>query len=271
MAPNSRTPVHVMHLSPSIKNIIQTVEDLSGRPVVVQEDASLSVISTVTTARGSAPFHLVRHKPVGELLNYTLAYQLGFLVRLFSLPKDDRWETSASDEERALAIKESGLSELDPQLASSLLDSIIIQLRSCVVGFKVDEWIAESYPELKPEQEASAHEQLKQNAMSLSPEIRSQYPRKLIDTNSTMNAAYAKYWSGRLDDPQILLPYESLGYTKDANALYDVFLDTGDDPSFDRTLDDQTCRRSILPFAALFQDSGARRLSTALVSGSTTR
>lgn len=225
-----------MQLSPSIKKIIRTVEDLSGRPVVVQEDSNLSIISTVTTARGSAPFHVVRHKALGELLNYTLAFQLGFLVRLFSLPKDDRWEVFASEEERTLAIEDLGLSEFPPQLASSLMDNIIIQLRSCIVGFKVDDWIAESYPDLKHEQEESVQAQLQQNAMSLSPEVRSKFPEKLIDANSAMNAVYAKYWSERLNDPQIFLPYASLGYTKDADALYDIFLDTGDDLSFDRAL-----------------------------------
>lgn len=114
-----------MALLPQIKELISEVERLSGRKVVVQEDSSLPILSTVQTARGAAPFHMVLYRMSGETVNYLVAYQLAFLVRLFSCPKDERWEIASSAKEQALGIQQLGMSDLSPAFASSMLGNLI--------------------------------------------------------------------------------------------------------------------------------------------------
>ncbi|MBC8347846.1 MAG: hypothetical protein H8E24_04405 [Verrucomicrobia bacterium] len=73
-----------MPLSQPIQEIIAKTEQLSGRSVVVREDPALQNLATVSIARGASPFHLVRYKPGGASVNYLIAYQLCFIVRMFS-------------------------------------------------------------------------------------------------------------------------------------------------------------------------------------------
>jgi len=74
-----------MPFSPETQQIIAEVERLSGRPVHVQEDASLKTLAQVTPARGVAPAHFVRYQPG----NPAADYPLGFVARLFdeALPR----------------------------------------------------------------------------------------------------------------------------------------------------------------------------------------
>jgi hypothetical protein len=55
-----------MSLRAATRDVIKQVETITGRPVLVQADPSLSVLATVKMARGAAPAHLVRYKPGGN-------------------------------------------------------------------------------------------------------------------------------------------------------------------------------------------------------------
>lgn len=76
-------------LLPATQFILEHVERITGRPVHVQEDPSLSTLAHIHTARGNAPMHLVRYKPQGtEPPDYFVAYQCGFVIRLFQTPEE---------------------------------------------------------------------------------------------------------------------------------------------------------------------------------------
>ncbi len=49
-----------MPLHPEAQQLIQQVEELSGRMVHVTEDPDLKVMATISTARGTAPAHFLR-------------------------------------------------------------------------------------------------------------------------------------------------------------------------------------------------------------------
>lgn len=72
-----------MPLQPETCQIIKEVENLSGRPVHVTADPELKVMSTISAARGSSPAHFLRYRPGTRAVDYLVAYQLGFLLRLF--------------------------------------------------------------------------------------------------------------------------------------------------------------------------------------------
>ena len=73
--------------------MIALVEEKSGIPVRVTQDPKLPTIATVRMARkGSVPAHLIIYKPnPGELPDYQICFQCGFILRLFSNPPEKRF------------------------------------------------------------------------------------------------------------------------------------------------------------------------------------
>lgn len=225
-----------MPLQPETCQIIKEVENLSGRPVHVTADPELKVMSTISAARGSSPAHFLRYRPGTRAVDYLVAYQLGFLLRLFSCPAEERFEVMSSASEKEAGIKALGMDDLPLDFASSMVDNTVIQLRSYSVGFRIDQWIRSHYPGLKVQQEHSIRSQLAENAQVLSPEIRQRFPKALLDANTVMNAAYALAWGTALAEPQFAIPFKALGYAKKAKELLEILEELPDDPRSDREI-----------------------------------
>ena len=80
------------NLRPETLGILQRIETLSGRPVEFKPDATLTLRATLQLARNGASAHLLRYRPVNEPLDYWVAYQAGYLLRLLELPPSDRFD-----------------------------------------------------------------------------------------------------------------------------------------------------------------------------------
>ena len=225
-----------MPLHPAAQQLIRKVEDFSGRLVHVTEDPDLQVMATIRTARGGAPAHFLRYRPGTQAVDYLVAYQLVFLVRLFSCPEGQRWEVSATEEERQVGIKALGLNAMGQDFAAGMVDHLVIQLRTYSVGVRVDDWIWKNLPELWSQQEHSIRTQLAENMQSLAPEIRQRFPKPLLDANTAMNAAYATAWGEVLGEPQFVIPFKALGYAGKAEELLEILKEVPDDPQADREL-----------------------------------
>lgn len=223
-------------LKPIVTNIIKQVETLSGKKVLVQEDTTLQPLATVQTARGEIPFHLIRYRTNGQGLSYLITYQLGFLLRMFSCEKQERWEVASNTEEKRKAAKLLEDTNLPENVGNAIIDNLIIQLRTFAVGFRVDEWIMSECPELISEQNDSVNQQLAQNEQCLAPEIRERFPRFALNANSAMNAAYATYWSNKFNESRLTLPYQAMGYADQAAKLLATLAIVRKDPSCDREL-----------------------------------
>jgi hypothetical protein len=218
-----------MPLHPEAQKIIQQVEELSGRMVHVTEDPHLKTMATVSTARGAAPAHFLRYRPGTRAVDYLVAYQLGFLVRLFSCPPGGRCEVMASPMEQEVGVHALGLRDLPRDFACSMVDQVIIQLRTYSVGFRIDQWIRTHCPGLQEQQEHSVRSQLAENAQALSPEIRERFPQGLLEANSAMNAAYAIAWGEILGDVRHSIPYKAMGYENKAMELLAMLRDIPND------------------------------------------
>jgi len=225
-----------MPLHPESQQLIKEIENLSGRMVHVTEDPELKVMATITTARGTAPAHFLRYRPGTRAVDYLVAYQLGFLVRLFSCPAEERFEVMASPNEQEVGVKALGLGDLPPDFARSMVDHIVVQMRTYSVGFRVDQWIRSHCPGLREQQEHSIRSQLAENAQVLAPEIRERFPKGLVDANTAMNAAFAMAWGEILGDPRHAIAFKALGYAGKATELLALIQEVPDTPSADRTL-----------------------------------
>ena len=225
-----------MPLHPATQQLIRKVEELSGRLVHVTEDPQLKVMATISTARGTAPAHFLRYRPGTRAVDYLVAYQLGFLVRLFSCPVEERWEVFGNPEEEQIGIEALDLTGFPQDFARSMVGNLVTQLRTYSVGARVDDWIWKNLPELWPQQEHSIRSQLAENAKALAPEIRQKFPKPLLDANTAMNAAFATAWGEVLGEPQFAIPFKALGYAGKAKELLEILEDTPDDPCADREL-----------------------------------
>ena len=215
----------------STRFFLKEAERVSGRPVVVQEDPTIQTLATVQTARGTAPMHVIRYRPIpNRKPDYHICYQCGYIIRLFENPPENRYSLATGPD--ASKQMDALLSEgrIPPQLRAAkdfLLGSLLTQLRSIPVGLRIDGLILDHHPDLLTEQVASARSQMAENAKVLAPEIRHAFPLKLIRANTAMNAAFAIFWSEKIGDPTFRLPYQSVGAEADGIALMKIFESVG--------------------------------------------
>jgi hypothetical protein len=86
-----------MSLRDVTRGIIAQVEHASGYPVLVTEDRSLQTLAAVRMARGNAPAHTIMYNPaVSTQPDYWIAYQCGFILRLFANPPAERWDLASA-------------------------------------------------------------------------------------------------------------------------------------------------------------------------------
>jgi len=208
----------------STKFFLEEAERVSGRPVVVQEDPTLQTLATVQFARGAAPMHVVKYRPIpNRKPDYHICYQCGFIIRLFENPPENRFSLGPSPDapKRMDAWLEEGPTAPELQAMKNILQSgLLTQLRSIPVGLRIDDLIWAQYPELREEQLASAQSQMKQNIQSLTPEIRQTFPQKTSDST-------------------LRLPYQSIGAEADGQNLINASASTGTSSSDDWTLVDK--------------------------------
>ena len=80
------------NLRPETLGILQRIEALSGRPVEFKPDGGLTLRATLQLARNGAAAHVLRYRPTNEPLDYWMAYQAGYLLRLLELPPAERFD-----------------------------------------------------------------------------------------------------------------------------------------------------------------------------------
>jgi len=142
--------------------VIKRVEDVSGCPVVVSEDASLKTLAASRIARGENRFHTISFNPSAvKEPDYLICYQCGFILRLFAVPASERIDLASTTEGRRVMHRllkapdgPGRKLKLSPEaiegLRDQLFDGLMTQLRSIPIGFRVDAWIMREYPELAP-------------------------------------------------------------------------------------------------------------------------
>ena len=118
-----------------------------------------------------------------------------------------------------MLFRNAGLAAPSPEMASSLLHGILGQLRSLPIGLRVDDWLFQEYPEIRPPQVRGALEQLAEYSSVLSSPIRAMVPPPIDHANTAMNSAFALYWARSIADESVALPYKAIGVTGAGNEL----------------------------------------------------
>lgn len=235
-----------MNLREETQAILKDVEDISGSPVEIIRDPELPYLARISRARAGVPAHILRINPAKGEPDYLVAYECGFMLRLFQIPAEARYEFSASDHGRdtvtKLVSRSGQLANLPDaaltELVNQLYEGILIQLRSYPIGLRVDRWIYDTYPGLRDLQLASVAEQQQDNLTVLGPEVRSFAPKPVYEANASMNAAYAIFCDRVFGKAGYAIPYRSAGLEKKGRRLLELSGSIPDAPDHDRQLID---------------------------------
>ncbi len=239
-----------MSLRETTRQILELVERASGRPVLVTEDPSLTTLAAVRMARGDAPAHVIAYNPTaGTQPDYLIAYQCGFILRLFANPPSERWDLAGTAHGRETVhqllnaadgpARELTLApEVVEKLRDQFFDGLMLQLRSIPIGLRVDAWILSDYPDLVPLQRGAILRQLQDGQATLSHDVRKIAPLEVYKASVSMNAAFALFWARWWNDPALALPYKSAGFEKAGAQLLAAFDEIPDEPTNDRRLVD---------------------------------
>ena len=204
------------NLRPETMCILERVQALSGRPVEFQPDSSLKVRATLQMARNGAPSHVLRYRPSNDPIDYWVAYQAGYALRLFSLPPDQRFDFVGTGRGEAqlnsLLTVGQPLTDTDranlPRFAEVTLHWALLNLRSFAIGMRVDQWIADAYPVLHSNQAAGMDELQQENLRVISYRVGNlSIPVPLL----APVAAYAKFADRLRGTAVYSIPYRAAG------------------------------------------------------------
>jgi len=230
-----------------VEELCRSVEEISGKPVIVRADPNLKLITNLAVARETAPAHVISFNPkYRETADYSIAFQCGLLLRIFRTPPEDRFDlatTGVGRQEVGMLLKaqlrksDIKLAELQRhRLRDQVYDGLILQLRSVPAGLRVDAWIRETYPALAEQQRISAARQLAENLGALSPKVKELAPGKVYRANIAMNAALALFFARLLGDPTAALPYRVGGTVAVGEQLLALADSRPSEPEEDRGL-----------------------------------
>ena len=231
------------NLRPETMGILQRVEALSGRPVEFKPDSSLSLQATLRMARNGAPAHVLQYRPSNDALDYWVAYQSGFAVRLFELPPEERFDFAGTgrgtEEVEDLLKTGQPLTKADvaevPRFAQLTLHWSLLNLRSFAIGMRIDQWIADEYPVLKTAQAAGIDKLQQENLQLLSKRISNlSIPVPLL----APVAACALFADRLLGKSLYAIPYRAAGVLESGQELLKISDSIGSEPKNDRALVD---------------------------------
>ena len=233
----------MQHLRAATKGILKRVEEQTGKSIQFLRDEKLSLLATLQIARNGADFHVLRYRPSNEPLDYLVAFQAGFVLRLFENELGHRFDfapspTAGQYVEPLLAVGQA-LGPADkkalPEFAKFVAQWALMNLRSLPIGMRIDRWIGTEYPELKELQLASVGLQQQQNVDLLSYRL-----GKLTIPTPLMGAiaAHALFADRMTVGGTFTIPYEAAGVMAQGQELLSVWDELPADPKHDRRLVD---------------------------------
>ena len=231
------------NLRPETLAIVKRVETLSGCPVEFKPDSSLGLRATLQMARGGAPAHIFRYRPSNDPLDYWVAYQAGYAIRLFDLPPNERFDFAGTgqgtEQVKTLLTTGQPLNSVEQvelgEFAAMTTHWALLNLRSFVIGMRIDQWIHDEYPSLRELQEDGIDFLQQDNLQLLSKRMGNlSIPVPLL----APVAAYALFADRLLKRATFAIPYRAAGVLEMGKELLTISDAISTNRSHDRDLVD---------------------------------
>lgn len=153
---------------PLIRTLLARVEAATHKPVQFLRDDQAAGGIELRMARDGARFHHLRFADIDEALDYPLAWQAGFILRLHANPPERRVELVEDpriDRQVSFLVaagRPPGTVNRDHLAAFShaLAHATLAHLRLLPVGLRIDDAIARDHPELADEQRLGVQRRL---------------------------------------------------------------------------------------------------------------
>lgn len=238
----------MLNLRAATREILEQVESLSGRGVQPMRDDTLQVFATLSTARHGAAYHVLRYKPTDEPVDYWLAYQAGFLVRLFSCSPEERYEFAplpAASESAFQWLKlgrslDAEAESMGRRFALAISQWALMNLRSLSIGMRIDQFIFDQHSSLRELQQAGFERNLDGNLKVIGQRVGGfSVPSPLLG----MDAAYALFAERLLGIQGATIPYEAAGALDTGRDLLKILDTIPADAVHDRGLVDAWAER----------------------------
>lgn len=234
----------MFNLRAATKSILSRVENDTGKSIQFLRDENLPVLATLQMARNGAEFHVLRYRPSDDPLDYLIAYQAGFVLRLFENEPADRFDFAPSPDvgKRVEALTAAGqaLSPADRQILPEFSKFVgqwaLMNLRSLPIGMRIDQWIASELPDLRELQASSIALQQQQNL-----DLLSLRQGKLTVPTPLMGAvaAYALFADRLAGGGVYSIPYGAAGVLAQGEQLLSIWDEVPGDAKHDRELVDR--------------------------------
>lgn len=229
------------------KTLLASVEQASGKPVIIQSDSTFSAHATIKIAGPDRPAHVLLYKPQFEAeLPYLVSFQCALALRTIESTETARFDLTSTpnlhaDVQRLVAehLEQSSSNipaAVVPQLVSQFANGLGLQIRSMPVAIRVDAMLFDDYPALRPLQRSSIDRQLQEAMQALGPVVKAIAPKVIVDANVGMSTAFAKFWAKCWGEPLVALPFIAAGYNEIGNQLIALIDSTPNSPDADREL-----------------------------------
>jgi hypothetical protein len=218
-----------LELIRSVHDILEKVKEITNKKVEFIEKNDLSTYAAIKMARGSMPAHLIFHKREhNELVSHLVAHECGHILRMFSVPEEDRLIPMSNQEIKGIALKEmqdeiTGLSKTLPlerfaRIINLWFSGIVRQLTNFPPDIMIEKWLYDEYTELRPYQLRSLQKQHQEAIAGLRDEVRQITPLKILDASNIMNYAFFRIIGFHIKT-NFLTPYNQTSYVRRGKEL----------------------------------------------------
>jgi hypothetical protein len=224
------------------QHALNELEELGGKPVVLQEDASLPNLARIQIATAARPVHVLSYNPkAAPELAYLVCFQCELAKRALVAAPDERFNVASNDDtyrqvEKLVQQMKAVPAAMVQSYSRIITDGLGTQLRSMPIGIRADRDLFHAHPELRDQQRACAERSMKENVGCLHPNIRSQAPEVILQASAAMNAAFALAWGRLWNDEANAIPYRLAGFVERGEQLLDTLDTIPKSPTHDREL-----------------------------------
>lgn len=216
------------NLKPEAQQALRLAHRLAGKQPVLKQVPSLpnEVRAMLVRPRlASGPYEIHVASGQQRVLEHLIAHEVGHIVRLHSVPEEQRLAPYISQEARHRAFE-----QVLPELARladrglpenalaglfhSWFESVVVQLANFPADLRIEAWIHKHFPGLRPIQRRSLTWEVERGFPFFQPSVSLLTPPTIYRSTMAMNAAQAFHVAELHRKRELAAPYEQHGYDR---------------------------------------------------------
>jgi Flp pilus assembly protein TadD len=241
-------------LLPVTQQLLDDSAEQTGIGFEFLERPDLVSRATVQIARGGMDRHRILYRSSESPMDHMVAHEVGHIVRLWTVPEDQRQLPFSTLDTKMGAIHQLGEEltklaneeKLPPEyLAKSfelIYPGMVRQAANIPIDIRIERWLYERYPELRRVQRESLLSQLKEGVEATAERIRRTTPHTVFYGSSVMNCAFTIAVGELYGETELWEPYRGSPYWSEGMRLVRMIDAADDDAGGDVRLVDDWAR-----------------------------